>query len=255
MSVAIMTPEQLLNSYSPPSQQYAVFITGMYCVLSIVALWLFYLLVRRKAIAVRAVTYSSSIIFIYFFIEGLAENLKQPYSPGTLAASMLLTSWVVGLYTVIPILLINLPKVIEQLKHVKIDMEKKRSIGITVLGRVEVVVASLSGICLAVILMSLFVYGSPDEFRMGLLNHIQAVVYVPYLLPAGIFTLKLKPAGRIMNLIMGYYGYIVSLYNLIRAFTSFSFKVIAVDIVSAILFLSFIYYLTRPKVKEQFTQS
>jgi len=255
MSVAIMTPEQLLNSLFPPSKQYIATMAIMYFVFSIVALWLFYLIVRKKTIAVRAVTYSSGIIFMIFFIEGLVENLRQPYSPGAHVATMLISILVVGPYTLIPILLINLPNVREQLKQAKKDIERNRSIGITVLGRIEVIAASLSGICGAVMLMTLFVYGTPDQFRIGFLNHVQGVVSVLYLLPAGILTLKLKPAGRMMNLIMGYYGFILSLCNLIRDIPEFSFKVIAVDIVSAALFLAFIYYLTRPKVKEQFTRS
>lgn len=133
------------------------------------------------------------------------------------------------------------------------NRDNKRSLGITIISRFEMVVGILA-LLFVVPFLWIFCFGSESDGRMeGLAIALTWGVPAATLLIMGEFTFRLKPAGRIMHLVIPTI-LIISLALHSRSiyfFSSSDFEKIAFIIATCLMFL-LIYLFTRPKVKEQF---
>ena len=133
-------------------------------------------------------------------------------------------------------------------------MDNKRSIGITIISGLEIVVGAL-GIIFAIPFLSLFIFKSePVERADGLAIAISLGIPALVMFAMGELTFHLKPAGRILHLIIPIIVIILFSFQFMKVFYSLLMPDLSMVIVLLLiaLFLFPIYYLPRPKVKEQF---
>ncbi|MDD5432830.1 MAG: hypothetical protein PHO70_07625 [Candidatus Omnitrophica bacterium] len=133
-------------------------------------------------------------------------------------------------------------------------MEKKRSFGITIISRLEMVFGLL-GLFIVFPCLLIFLFGSESDGRVDALA-IALTWGIPSftLLIMSELTFRLKPAGRIMHLVIPII--LIILFSLQFSGSIYSLLLPDFDklpfVVAICLLLFLIYFFTRPKVKEQF---
>jgi hypothetical protein len=122
-------------------------------------------------------------------------------------------------------------------------MQKKRLIGIGIIGWIEVIVGSLAALMSLVSLAFSNVRSSLLYFSLGVVFVLSICLIV-----GGILMLKLKRIGRLFNIA------VMVLMSAIAVLPKAGMTIANIVINSAVvfMFLLVIYYLTRSKVKDQF---
>ena len=128
-------------------------------------------------------------------------------------------------------------------------MEKKRSKGIIILG-VYLLLCTIPAVFAAIIGgMSVSRVGSPPEVALDIILHILFITSPIAFLVAAVGLLELKNWARILTMILSPILMYITCFGVCILF---NLPPILMLVTFAILFVIIIYYLTRPKIKEQF---
>jgi len=131
-------------------------------------------------------------------------------------------------------------------------MEKKRSVGVTVCGNIFLLLC-IPGLFLALIAVMCHYYG--EGLKDLLIDRAMRILYIgiPIMLfYSGLGLLDLKKQGRLCAIIT---ATILSLGLLVISIMLLMNKNIffsSINFIAALFFIFIIYFLTRPKVREQF---
>ena len=128
-------------------------------------------------------------------------------------------------------------------------MEKKRSVGITIIGILEILVGLLS-LCYVINYFFMAMKGTPFGFSIDSI-FLYSCMGLSLFLVLGIGIIMKKHIFWIANIFAMGIVLMVCIYKTVDSF-GFPYPPYILIIPSAVIALSIIYYLTRPKVKEQF---
>ncbi len=130
-------------------------------------------------------------------------------------------------------------------------MDKKRSVGVMLCGYFDILIATLFGLSGLYLGLGDLTSNYAKFAGFGAIGAIALTPFTILFLIAGIFILKLKKAGIILNIILSIWFILSALPTLIfQSMGKLSSLLYSLPIV--LVFSGLIYFLTRPNVKEQF---
>lgn len=134
-------------------------------------------------------------------------------------------------------------------------MEKSRSLGVTIISKIEIVIGTIGIFCfiplgIGELLNELYGSHGTSERYVGFGVDVILGVICSIILITGKLTYKLRPAGRVLHLFFSVL--FIILYFLLFYVLRCKLEYILNFWVLPISPLFFIFFFTRPKVKEQF---
>lgn len=135
-------------------------------------------------------------------------------------------------------------------------MDKKRSKGVTAFAWFELILGVI-GILNFSILIILYVAGKYPMERVayGISNNIEELIFGTLLIIAGILTLKLRPKGRTLSILVFPIIAIFDIWiNIVYRCKDFSLADLGGIVIGLFIASLPFYFFTRPKIKEQFKQ-